>query len=195
MNTAPLIIKDTASGQEGVRIIDELFNAREIFLTEPVNPESMNNLIQQLLYLQRVAPKEEITIYINSPGGEVSSGLAAYDFMKLMTTPIRTVCIGTAASMGAILFLAGDKREMLPSSRIMIHDPAPGGGSLAGMKPGEIEEQLDDLKKTQHKITEIISTETKQSKKRVASKTRRDTFFTAEEAINFGIATGIVNSI
>lgn len=195
MTTTPLIMKETANGNTGVRIVDELFNSREIFLTDPVDFESMDSLIQQLLYLERDDPEKEITLYINCPGGEVSSGLAAYDFMKLMTAPVRTVCMGTAASMGAILFLAGKKREMLPNSRIMIHDPSHAGGSLAGLKPTDIEERLDGLKKIQTKIIDIISEETKQSKKIVAAKTKKDTYFSADEAVKFGIATDIVASI
>ena len=195
MNKTPLIIKESAEGTTCIRIKDELFKSRKIFLTEVVDSESMQSLMEQFLYLSSESPFDEITLYINSPGGEVSSGLALYDVMRLSKTPLRTVCIGTAASMGAILFLAGDKREMLPNSQIMIHDPAPGGGSMAGMKPHEMEENLEKLKKTQSTITDIISSVTKQSKKTVLAKTKKDSFFSAEEALNFGLATDIVQSI
>lgn len=195
MNLKPNIIKETAHGLDAIRIEDELMKTREIFLTETVDADSMNDIIKQLMYLYREAPDKEITLYINSPGGEVSSGLAVYDYMKMMRAPIRTVCIGTAASMAAILFLAGDKREMLPHSQLMIHDPAPGGGSMQGMKPAQMEERLRSLKKAQKILCEMISETTGQSLKSVQNKTRCDSYFDAEEAVAFGLATSILNSV
>lgn len=193
--TTPHIIKEGANGTFCVNIEDELLKSREIFLTDDVDADSMNSLIKQLMYLHKTDPDSEITLYINSPGGEVQSGLAAYDFMKLIRTPIRTVCIGTAASMGAILFLAGDRRVMMPNSRIMIHDPAPGGGSMAGMKPAEMEEQLTNLKKAQKVTCDIIAKTTGRSDKDVRSKTRKDSYFNADEAIAFGLATEILTEL
>ena len=191
----PNIIKESSNGYDAIRIEDELLRSREIFLTDIVDSDSMEAIIKQLMYLHRDNPDEEITLYINSPGGEVQSGLVVYDFMKLIPTPIRTVCIGTAASMGAILFLAGDKRVMMPNSRIMIHDPAPGGGSMAGMKPAEMEETLAALKKCQKVTTDIISKVTGRPEKDVRRKTKKDSFFNAEEAIEFGLATEIMTSL
>lgn len=195
IHTTPDILKETARGIDCVRIEDELMCSREIFLTEEVNAGSMNSLLKQLMYLCRTAPEQEITLYINSPGGEVRSGFAVYDYMTLTRTPIRTVCVGQAASMAAILFLAGDKREMLPHSELMIHDPAPGGGSMAGMKPAEMAERLDGLKKTQKALCEAIAKATGKSLKTIQSKTRKDSYFSAEEAVAFGLATAIVDHI
>lgn len=194
-NQTPLIIKETARGLQSVRIEDELLKSREIFLVEPVTSDSMNSLMKQLMFLNKEDPDKEITLYINSPGGEVTSGLAVYDYMKMMKAPIRTVCTGMAASMGSILFLAGDKREMLPHTEIMIHDPSYGNASMSGAKPAEIAEHLTALKKTQKVLCEIIAEATGKSLKSVRSKTRRDSFFKAEEALEFGLATRIIDSL
>ena len=191
----PSVIKETSRGFDCVRIEDTLFQNREIFLTRPVDAASMDALTKQLLYLSREEPQKEITLYINSPGGDVQSGLAAFDMMKLIKTPIKTVCLGNAASMGAILFLAGDKREMFPNSRIMIHDPSHGGGSMAGMKPDELDERVRDLKKVRKILCGIIAEATGKSESAVRAKTRKDSYFNAEEAVEYGLATGIVTSL
>lgn len=195
MNQTPYIIKETSRGIDCIRIEDELLKTREIFLTGTVDADTMNSLLKQLMYLNRDDPNKEITLYINSPGGEVSSGIAVYDYMKMMRAPLRTVCVVTAASMGAILFLAGDYREMSPHSQLMIHDPAPGGGSMQGMKPAQMEEHLKSLKKVQKVLCEIISKTTGKSLKEVKSKTQKDSYFDAEEAIEYGLATSIMDII
>ena len=191
----PNIIKESSRGFDRVTIEDELFLSRKIFLTEKVDPVSMDSLIKQILFLNEKDPEKEITIYINSPGGEVQSGLAAYDLLCMTKAPVTTVCIGEAASMAAILFLAGKRRIMLPSSTIMIHDPSPGGGSLTGMKPDQIEEKLSGLKKTRDRLCSIISEKTGKTMKQVMKKTCKDSFFTAEEALDFGLATEIAERI
>ena len=190
--SSPCIIRESTRGFDQIPIEDELLVSREIFLTEPVDPGTMKELFRQLLFLSREDPGERITLYINSPGGEVMSGLAVYDYMKLIPTPVRTVCIGEAASMGAILFLAGDERIMFPDSRIMIHDPAFGNGLKAGMKPDEMDEVLAHLKKTRDRAVDIISSVTGRTQEEVREKTRKDSFFSAEEAVDFGLATSIV---
>lgn len=194
-NQTPLITKETAHGISSVSIADELLKSREIFLTEEVNPDTMNSILQQLMYLNRENPDEEITLYINSPGGEVRSGLVVYDYLRLMRAPIRTVCVGTAASMGAILFLAGNKREMFPHAQLMIHDPAPGGGSMTGMKPAQLEEHLRSLKKVQKILCDLIAKTSGQPVKKVLEKTQVDSFFDAQEAVDFGLATSIIQSM
>ena len=189
------IIKESSRGYDCIPIEDELFLRRRIFLTKPVDASTMDSLIKQLLYLSSEEPEKEITIYINSPGGEVQSGLAAYDLLKLIEAPITTVCIGEAASMGAILFLAGDRRVVLPHSSIMIHDPAPGGGNMIGMKPDEMEEKLSKLKRTRDRLCEIIAEATGKPVKQIMKKTCRDSFFTAEEALEYGLATEMAERI
>ena len=189
------IIKESSRGYDCIPIEDELFLKRKIFLTKPVDASTMDSLIKQLLYLSSEEPEKEITIYINSPGGEVQSGLAAYDLLKLIKAPITTVCIGEAASMGAILFLAGDRRVVLPHSSIMIHDPAPGGGDMKGMKPDEMEEKLSNLKKSRDRLCGIIAEATGKSVKQIMKKTCRDSFFTADEALEYGLATEMAERI
>ena len=190
----PCIIRENARGYERIEIEDELMQNREIFLTDPVSPDSMNSLLKQLMFLNRDDPDKMITLYINSPGGEVQSGIAVYDWMKLMPAPLTTVCVGTAASMGAILFLAGSRRIMTRHSRIMIHDPAPGGGSLEGMKPAEIEKRLDDLKQTREVICGVIAEAAGKTAQEIMSVTCEDSWFSAEEAIQYGLATEIMGN-
>ena len=188
------IIKETARGLQPIPIEDELLGKRIVFLTEEVTAESASGLIKQLMYLECSGPGQEICFVINSPGGDVAAGLSVYDYIRLMSSPVRTLCIGTAASMGSILFLAGDRREMLPHARIMIHDPSYGGGSYEGKKPDELREDLERLDKSRRLLSAIISERTGKTMAQVAAKTRKDTYFDAKEAIEFGLATGIITS-
>lgn len=191
----PAILRESAHGISRISIEDELLRSGEIFLTDEVCPATMNALLKQMMFLSRDAPNREITLYINSPGGDVTSGLAVYDFMRMTQTPIRTVCVGTAASMGAILFLAGQKREMLPHAQLMIHDPSPGGGSMAGMKPAEMEEHLGALRQVQKILCDIVTEVSGMERRRVSAVMKKDTFFDAEKAVRFGLATGVVSKI
>lgn len=190
------IIKETVRGLDVVNLEDELLLNREIFLTDVVDAGSTNELIKQLMYLEMEEEhgEEEITLYINSPGGEVTSGLGLFDYLTMMKAPIRTVCIGTAASMGAILFLAGDKRQMLPHARIMIHDPSYGHANMDGKKPHEIQHELDALNETREVIAKIISEKTGKSMEEVYEVTSDDTYFNASEAVEFGLATEIMDT-
>lgn len=189
------ILKETVRGTDCIKIEDELLSRREIFLTEEVNAETSNELIKQLMYLERQDSGKEITLYINSPGGEVISGLAVYDLISLMKSPVRTVCTGTAASMGAILFLAGKKREMLPHTRLMIHDPSFGGGSIGGKKSHELRHELEKLDEVREALAKIIAEKTGRPLEEIYDVTSDDTFYSAEEAIGFGLATGILKGV
>lgn len=189
----PNLIRESVRGMESLTPEDLLFTNREIFLTTGVDSDTSNKLIKQLMILEKLDNTAEITLYINSPGGEVVSGLAVYDYIQLMQAPVRTVCIGTAASMGAILFLAGHKREMLAHTRLMIHDPAYGGGDMAGKKPHELQVYVDKLKQSQEIIAGIIAEKTGKSLEEIYEKTREDSYFNAQEAIDYGLATGIVD--
>lgn len=184
------IYKISSNGLNLCPIDDEMLDRRIIFLTEDVNPETMDHLLKKLMYLEMSDPGKEITLYINSPGGECLSGLAVLDYIHTMTSPIRTVCTGCAASMGAILFLAGQKREMLRHTRLMIHDPST-GGNLSGMKPHEIENTLSMLRDMQTLLIDIISDASGKSKEEIAEITKNDTYFNLEEALDFGLATGM----
>lgn len=186
------ILKETVRGIDCIRLEDEFLKDREIFLTEEVNAQTSNELIKQLMYLERQDSESEVTIYINSPGGEVISGLAVYDYIGMMKAPVRTVCIGTAASMGAILFLAGEKRQMLPHTRLMIHDPSYSHNDIGGRKPHEIQHELDKLNETREALARIISEKTGRSIDEIYKVTADDTFYSAQEAIDFGLATEIL---
>lgn len=185
------IIRESVRGVELIPIEDELLNRREIFLAESVDAETMNTLLKQLMYLEKSDSTQEITLYINSPGGDVISGLAVYDYIGLMKSPLKTVCVGNASSMGAILFLAGDKREMLSHTRIMIHDPSYGNFDMSGKKPHEIQQEVDSLKKCRETLARIISEKTGKTLKEIYKITANDTFFDSDEAVKFGLATGI----
>ena len=184
---------ETVKGTAPFNIEDLMMEDRKLWLTCPINPVTMNELLKQLMYLEQKDPEKEITLFINSSGGEVYSGLTVYDYMRMMRSPIRTVCTGTAASMASILFLAGDTREMFPHSQLMIHDPSYRSADFSGMKPDEIELFLDSLKETRRTLADIISERSGQSMEEVLSKTRCDTYLTAEEAIKLGLATGVVS--
>ena len=188
----PNILEETSRGIQAIGIEDSLLKTREIFLTTEVDSDSSADLLKQLIYLERVDEEKPITLYISSPGGEVTSGLAVYDYIRMMKSKVITVCIGTAASMGAILFLAGDERKMLPHTKIMIHDPSYGNASMGGMKPLEIRDRLDGLMQSRKLLAEIIAERSGMTLKQVYVKTRRDSFLNAEEAIKIGIATEIL---
>lgn len=187
------IIMETVKGINTVAVEDRLLQDRKIFLTDEVNASSTNELMKQLMYLENEDNTKEITIYINSPGGAVISGLAVYDLLSLMKSPIRTVCVGTAASMGAILFLAGQKREMLPHTRLMIHDPSYSHNDIGGRKPHEIQHELDKLNEVRESLAEIVARKTGKSIEEIYDLTAEDTYYNAEEAVEFGLATGIID--
>lgn len=189
------ILKETVRGIDCIRLEDEFLKDREIFLTEEINAQTSNELIKQLMYLERQDSESEVTIYINSPGGEVISGLAVYDYIGMMKAPVITVCIGTAASMGAILFLAGAKRQMLPHTRLMIHDPSYSQNDIGGRKPHEIQHELDKLNETREALARIISEKTGRSIDEIYKVTADDTFYSAQEAIDFGLATEILKGV
>lgn len=185
------IIRESVRGTELIPVEDMLFCQSRIFLVEEVNVETTNKLMKQLMYLEHCESINDITLYINSPGGDVVSGLALYDYIQLMKKTVNTVCTGTAASMGAILFLAGEKRSMLPHTRLMIHDPSFGNGDFSGQKPHEIQRHLDKLNESRSTLAQIISEKTGKTLEEIYTVTADDTYYNAEEAIAFGLATDI----
>ena len=186
------VILESPRGPVAIPLGDKMLDQRCIFLTEEVSCNSMTELIKQVKYLTTREDKdEEITLYINSPGGDVTSGLALYDVLVASESPIRTVCIGNAASMGAILFLAGEKREMLPHTRLMIHDPSFWNMNISGKKPHELQQEVDSLNRVKDTLAGIIAEKTGKSLEEICKVTANDTYFTAEEALEFGLATDI----
>lgn len=196
MTDSPRVILESARGFETLYLRDKLLSDnREIFLTETVSAQSCSSLITQLMYLNRADPNREITLYINSPGGLVADGLAVYDVMRLLDAPVRTVCVGTCASMGAILFLAGKEREIMEHGRIMVHDPAFGGNhDIGGKKPHQIQSELDDLNRCREALARIISERTGKPLSEIYEVTANDTYFSAQEAVEFGLATRILKN-
>lgn len=188
----PRIMRESSSGFFFYELQDDMLQHRELECTGPIDSDSVYDLCRQLRYLQREDPDGEITMYINSPGGEVDSGLALYDVMKGISCPIRTVCLGVAASMGAVLFAAGDKREILPHGRVMIHDPlisSTGGSAL------HLHEISRNLLKTREELCEILAQHTGHTLDDIYKKTAQDCWFNAEEAVTFGLADCIIHNV
>ncbi|MDO4291347.1 MAG: ATP-dependent Clp protease proteolytic subunit [Eggerthellaceae bacterium] len=190
---SPSILRETNLGLQRFDILDHMLANRELELTCPITADSVADTIRCLLYLQREDADTPITLYINSPGGEVQSGLALYDVMQALTCPIRTVCLGLAASMGALLFISGNTREMLPHSRVMIHDPLIGGG--IGGSALSVKARADDLMRIRDVTAEVIARHTGMTLEEVFALTATDTYFEAEAAVEAGLADRIITSL
>ncbi len=187
----PQIIRETAEGLNRLDIRDEMLDQRELELMTSVDAESCAVVIRGLLHLQRQDSTTPITLYINSPGGEVQSSLALYDVMQAVSCPVRTVCLGMAASMGALLFIAGDEREILPHSRVMIHDPLIGAdGSALSVKA-----RADDLMRIRDITAGVIARHSGMSVERVFELTASDTYFEAEEAVEAGLVDSVITRL
>lgn len=190
---SPLVMQETSDGLRLYDIRDEMLAAREIEITGAIDAGSVSTAIRCLLHLQKEDQQLPITLYINSPGGEVQSGLALYDVMQAVSCPIHTVCLGMAASMAALLFITGDQREMLPHSRVMIHDPLIGGG--IGGSALSVKARADDLMRIRDITAQVISQHTGMNLEEVFELTAKDTYFEAEEAIANGMADRIITSL
>ncbi len=189
----PQILRETAEGLNRLDIRDDMLANRELELTSAVDAASCGAVIRGLLYLQRCDASAAVTLYINSPGGEVQSGLALYDVMQAASCPVRTVCLGMAASMAALLFMAGDDRCMLPHSRLMIHDPLIDGG--AGGSALSVKARADDLMRIRDVTAGIIARHTGMPVERVFELTATDTYFEAGQAVEAGLADRVVTSL
>ena len=189
----PCILRETSEGTVRIPIQDEMYQRREIQLTGDIDTESVNSAILQLRHLQSLDDKAEITIYINSPGGSVSDGLALIDTMAALRCPIRTVCMGTAASMGALIFASGSSRDMLPHARVMIHDPLISGG--VGGSALKLDAIAKDLMRTREVTAQILADCTGHTIEEIYEKTASDTYFSAQEALEWGLADRIIHEI
>ena len=187
-------IYESSRGYDVIPLEDTFLRDRKIFLCGEVDAAHMDQLVKQVMYLDSVSKTEEITLYINSHGGSVQDGLALYDTLRLVQAPIRTVSTGIAASMGAVLFLAGDKREMLPHSKLMIHDPSFSSMNLGGKKSAEVQLLLDNLNACRQLTASIIAERTGKTLEEVYQVTAEDTYYTAKEAVEWGLATSIIES-
>lgn len=189
----PSSIRETSQGIYHLSLPDLRFQKREIWLTGEITSETADNIACQLLYLADEAPDQEITIYINSPGGSVSAGLTIYDVMRAIPCPIRTVCFGLAASMAAVLFAAGARREILPHGEVMIHDPLVSGG-MAGSALA-VQDKSARLMKTRKTICQLLSEHTGKPLRQIYRATGKDTWFQAEEAVAFGLADAVIHTL
>ena len=191
---SPQITQETALGLERFDMRDEMLACRELELCGPVDAESVADIIRGLRHLQKADPATPITLFINSPGGEVQSGLALYDVMSAISCPVRTVCLGLAASMAALLFIAGDTRDMLPHSRVMIHDPLIGGAGVGGSALS-VKARANDLMHIRDITAQVIAEHTGMPLERVFELTARDTYFEAEEAVAAHLADRVIREL
>jgi ATP-dependent Clp protease, protease subunit len=190
LNLVPMVVEQTSRGERAFDIFSRLLKERVIFLNGPVEDGMSALICAQLLYLEAENPKKEIQMYINSPGGVVTSGLAIYDTMQYIRSPVVTLCMGMAASMGSFLLMAGEKgqRIALPNSRIMVHQPS---GGYSG-KASDIERHAEDIIKTKRRLNEIYAKHTGRSYEEVEEKLDRDTFMTPEEAKEWGLVDHVI---
>ncbi len=187
----PMVIEQTSRGERSFDIYSRLLKERIIFLVGEVNDHMSSLVCAQLLFLESENPKKEISLYINSPGGVVSSGLAMYDTMQYIKSPVSTVCIGQACSMGSLLLAAGEpgKRFALPNSRIMIHQPSGGAQGQAT----DIEIQAREILKLRERLNGIYVQHCKQTLDKISAAVERDNFMSAEEAKAFGLIDEVVS--
>jgi ATP-dependent Clp protease protease subunit len=186
----PMVVEQTARGERAFDIYSRLLKERIIFLTGPVFDQVSSLICAQLLFLESENPNKDIAFYINSPGGVVSSGLAMYDTMQYIRSPVSTVCIGQAASMGSLLLCAGakGKRYALPNSRVMVHQPSGGAQGQAT----DIEIQAREILKLRQRLNEIYVHHTGQAIDAIERKLERDSYMSAEEARDFGLVDHVV---
>ena len=191
-NLIPMVVEQSNRGERAYDIYSRLLKERIIFVTGPVEDYMASVIIAQLLFLEAENPKKEVSMYINSPGGVVSSGLAIYDTMQYIKPPVSTLCIGQAASMGSLLLAAGapNKRFSLPNSRIMVHQPS---GGFQG-QASDIERHAQEILSLRSRLNDIYVKHTGQSLKSIEKALDRDTFMTASDSKEFGIIDKVVDS-
>ncbi len=193
MNLIPYVIEQTSKGERSYDIYSRLLKDRIVILGSAVTDEVANSLIAQILFLEVDNPEKDIHLYINSPGGSVSAGLAIYDMMQFVKCDVATYCLGMAASMGSLLLSAGTKgkRYAMPNSRIMIHQPHLGGGGIGGQVT-DIEIHAKELVKTKEKLTKIYVDHTSRDYEYLAKTMERDYYMSSMEAKEFGLVDQVV---
>lgn len=191
MNLVPMVVEQTSRGERAYDIFSRLLKERIVFLNGPIHDGMSQLVVAQLLHLEAENPKKEISMYINSPGGVVTSGMSIYDTMRYIRPPVSTVCVGQAASMGSLLLAAGqpDMRFSLPNSRIMVHQPS---GGFQG-QASDIERHAKDIIALKHRLNEIYVKHTGRTIEEVENTLDRDHFMTAEEAKDWGLIDQIVS--
>jgi len=192
LNLIPMVVEQTSRGERAYDIYSRLLKERVVFIVGGIEDQTANLIVAQLLYLESDNPDKDINLYINSPGGVVSAGFAIYDTMQFIRPDISTMCIGQAASMGAVLLAAGakGKRYCLPHSRVMIHQPL---GGYQGQAT-DIDIHAREILKTRAQLNEILSSHTGQTVKTIAKDTERDNFMGPAEAMEYGLIDHILDS-
>lgn len=191
MSLIPYVVEQTNRGERSYDIFSRLLNDRIIMLNEDVNSASAGVIVAQLLYLEGQDPEKDIALYINSPGGVITDGMAIYDTMQYIKCDVSTICIGMAASMGAFLLAAGakGKRFALPNSEIMIHQPSGGAQGQAT----DISIHANHILRTKKRLNQILSERTGQPLEVVERDTERDNFLTAQEALDYGLIDKVID--
>ncbi len=190
----PYVIEQTSKGERSYDIFSRLLKDRIIFLGEDVNPTTASLVIAQMFFLESEDPDKEIYLYINSPGGSITDGMAIVDTMNYIKCPVSTMCVGMAASMGAVLLASGEKgkRFATPNAEILIHQPLIAGGGLSGQTT-EIKIHADHMVRTRDKLNKLLSDRTGQSLETIERDTERDNYMTAEQALSYGLIDGIMD--
>ena len=189
----PYVIEQTSKGERSYDIFSRLLKDRIIFLAEDVNATSASLVVAQLLFLESEDPDKEIYLYINSPGGSITDGMAIVDTINYIKCPVSTICVGMAASMGAVLLASGakGKRYATPNAEILIHQPLIAGGGLSGQTT-EIKIHADHMVRTREKLNKLLSERTGQSLETIERDTERDNYMTAEEALDYGLIDKVI---
>jgi len=192
----PMVVEQTNRGERSYDIYSRLLKDRIIFLGGAIDDDVSNLIVAQMLFLEAEDPEKDINLYINSPGGSITAGMAIYDTMQLIRSDVRTICVGMAASMGAFLLTAGakGKRVALPNSEVLIHQPLIGGHGLSGQAT-EIEIHAKQLLRTKAKMNKILSERTGQPLEKIEKDTERDYYMTAEEAKDYGLVDQILEKM
>ncbi len=192
LGLVPMVVEQSGRGERSYDIYSRLLKERVIFMVGPVNDQMANLIVAQLLFLESENPDKDISLYINSPGGSVSAGMAIFDTMQFIKPDVSTLCTGMAASMGAFLLAAGakGKRFSLPNSRIMIHQPS--GGSQG--QASDIEIQAKEILYLRHRLNSILAERTGQTVEQIAKDTDRDRFLSADEAAEYGLIDKVLTT-
>jgi ATP-dependent Clp protease, protease subunit len=192
MTLVPMVIEQTSRGERSFDIYSRLLNERIVFIGQPIDDQVANLAVAQLLHLHAEDPDKDIQMYINSPGGVVYSGLAIYDTMQYVGCDVRTICFGMAMSMGSLLLVGGapGKRMLLPNARVLIHQPS---GGFQGQST-DVEIHAREILELRSRVDEIYAKHTGQTVERVHDDMERDRYFTAEEAVEYGLADRIIDT-
>ena len=192
LNLVPMVVEQTARGERAYDIYSRLLKERVVFIVGPIEDHMANLVVAQLLFLESENPDKDIHIYINSPGGAVTAGMAIYDTMQFIKPHVSTMCVGQAASMGAVLLAGGEKgkRYCLPHSRVMIHQPL---GGFQG-QASDIDIHAREILKIREQLNRVLAKHTGQAVERIAEDTDRDRFMSGEEAVAYGLVDQVLSS-